>query len=162
MKIIQIRVVLRWSVCQLICNSAGDRILTSLPKILVLMFHSPRSKNHYYVLNMLLLCTTHRAHNFGNHFLLCECLKIEYLLTSCPCAAILIYKASLCIRPSFTLWPRKVLFSLFRPPPISNVWYLLCKNKFPKGETWSYLGLKTRIARTEKLVEDNCTDMDWR
>ena len=110
MKIIQIRVVLRWSVCQLICNSAGDRILTSLPKILVLMFYSPHSKNHYYVFNMLLLCTTHRAHNFGNHFLLCECLEIEYLLTSCPCAAILIYKARLCVRPSVTLWPKKFYF----------------------------------------------------
>ena len=124
MKIIQIRVVLRWSVCQLICNSAGDRILTSLPKILVLMFYSPHSKNHYYVFNMLLLCTTHRAHNFGNHFLLCECLKIEYLLTSCPCAAILKYKVRFCVRQSvrYPLTPKSVIFAFAFPSPS----YLKC------------------------------------
>ena len=67
---------------------------------------------------------------------------------------ILIYIAMLCVRASVTLWPQKVLFLLllFRPPPISNVLYLLSKNKkFPKGKTLSYLGLKARIARTEKL-----------
>ena len=37
------------------------------------------------------------------------------------------------------------------PPPISNLLFLLCK-KFSKCETRSYLGLKARIARTEKLV----------
>ena len=36
-------------------------------------------------------------------------------------------------------------------PPISNVLFLLYK-KFPNDETQSYLGLKARIARTEKLI----------
>ena len=37
------------------------------------------------------------------------------------------------------------------PPPTWTVLFLLCK-KFPEGETWSYLGLKARIAHTEKLI----------
>ena len=51
------------------------------------------------------------------------------------------------------LWPPKSVIFAFLSPSYPNVLYLLCKNKkFPKCETWSYLGLKARISRTEKLV----------
>ena len=57
------------------------------------------------------------------------------------------------MRPSDPRTPRKFDFR-FSFPLLPQMCYIcLAKiKKFPKGETWPYLGLKARIERTEKLV----------
>ena len=71
---------------------------------------------------------------------------------------ILIYKArgaSMCVSPPIS----NVLyvFALQKVPQSPKMLNLLCK-KFLKDETRSYVGLKARIARTEKLVSHNYLD----
>ena len=56
------------------------------------------------------------------------------------------------MRVCVPLWPQKVLFSLFRLLLSQMCNICLVKIKVPKRWTWSYLGLKARIGRTEKLV----------
>ena len=91
------------------------------------------------------VCTLHRSSQ--------SWWSLSVLLTTTRSNTILIklgvrlsVRAFMCPHPISTL-----LFLLYKKFSNLKVLYLLCQ-KFLKGETWSYLGLKARITRTEKLV----------